>query len=166
MFYSPKKNKKALVTSAALLALFSALNMASPLFGNFMGAVAAVSLVFLVAVLYVLLRFSVGSYAYEITSDTFVITKTTGRKSVTVAALLLGTAYGVVKTPETKEERAAFSEKFGTVDVRMNYYHNIFAKTHVYVTEFNGKTYAFKIEVDDDFAEKLNAAISSKKDFF
>ena len=41
MFYSPKKNKKALVTSAALLALFSALNMASPLFGNFMGAVAA-----------------------------------------------------------------------------------------------------------------------------
>lgn len=166
MFYSPVKNKKGLVVSASLLALFAVLNMTAPLFDGYRGVVSAVSLLFLTSSLYVLIRFSVGRYSYEITSETFVITKTTGKKSVNVASLLLSTAYGVSKTPKTKEEHAALFEKFGKIDVTMSCYHNLFAKTHVYVTEFNGKTYAFKIEIDGEFAKKINDAIDSKKVFF
>jgi len=166
MFYSPKKNKKGLVTSASLLALFSVMNMTAPLFENYRGIVAAVSLLFLASSLYVLIRFSIGRYSYEITSDTFVITKTTGKKSANVAVLLLSTAYGVVKTPKTKEEHASLREKFGQIDVWMSHYNDLFAKTYVYVTEFNGKTYAFRIEIDEGFAKKLNDAIDSKKVFF
>ena len=167
MFYSPVKNKKALVTSAALLAVFAVMNATAPLFRGYSGIVAAVSLVFLAASLYILIRFSVAKYSYEITHDTFVITKTTGQKSVTVANMLLSTAYGVSKMPNTKEERAAFDEKYGKLDVKMSCYHNLFAKTHLYVTEFNGKTYAFLIEIDDEFAAALDGAVrAARKDFF
>ena len=167
MFYSPVKNKKAPVTSAALLAVFTVLNAASPAFKGYSGVVAAASLVFLAASLYILIRFCVGKYSYEITHDTFAITKTTGQKSVTVANMLLSTAYGVTKTPSSPAERAEFGDKFGAIHAKMSCYHNLFAKPHLYVTEFNGKTYAFEIEIDDEFAAALDGAIrSARKDFF
>ena len=163
MFYSPKNNKKGAVTSAALLAICAVLNVISPAFEGYSGAVAAVSVLFLASSLYVLIRFCVGRYSYEITRETFVITKTTGQKSVTVANMLLSTAYGVSKYPKSGAERAAFDEKYGMIDAKMNCCHNLFAKTHLYVTEFNGKTYCFEIEIDDEFAASLSAAVSDAR---
>lgn len=167
MFYSPVKNKKALVTSAALLAVFAVMNATAPVFKGYSGVVAAVSLLFLAASLYILIRFCVGSYSYEITHDTFVITKTTGQKSVTVANLLLSTAYGVSKKPNNAAASAEFKKKYGEISAKMSCYHNLFAKTYFYVTEFNGKTYAFEIEIDDRFAAALDEAVrAARKDFF
>ena len=167
MFYSPKNNKKALVVSAALLIIFSVLNSTAPHFKGYSGIVAAVSLFFVAASLYLLIRFGVGKYSYEITENTLVITKTTGQKSVAVANLLLSMAYGVSKTPENAAERSSFREKYGTISAKMSCYHNLFAKTHLYVTEFNGKTYAFEIEIDDTFASALDGAIqNARKDFY
>lgn len=163
MFYSPKRNKKGFVASAAMLAVFAVMSASSPLFENYRGVVSAVSLIFLVLSLFIMIRFCVSKYAYEITSDTLVITKITGQRKTNVASLLLVTGLGVERTPLSNAERAALAEKYGKIDAKMNCNTNLFAKTYSYITEFNGATYEIMIEIDDTFACELETAVENAR---
>ena len=160
MVYSPKRNKKGFVASAALLAIFAVMSASSPAIENYGGIVSAVSLIFLVLSLFLMIRFCVSKYAYEITSETLVITKITGQRKTNVASLLLITALGVEKTPKTNAERAALTEKYGKIDAKMKCQTNLFAKTYSYITEFNGAVYEILIEADEDFAAALEKAVA------
>lgn len=163
MVYSPKRNKKGFVASAALLAIFAVMSASSPTFENYGGIVSAVSLLFLVASLFLMIRFCASKYAYEITSETLVITKITGQRKTNVASLLLITALGVEKTPKTNAERAALMEKYGKIDAKMNCQTNLFADTYSYVTEFNGAVYEIRIETDETFAAALQRAVAEAR---
>lgn len=163
MVYSPKRNKKGFVASAALLAIFAVMSASSPAIENYGGIVSAVSLLFLVASLFLMIRYCISKYAYEITSETLVITKITGQRKTIVASMLLITALGVEKTPETNAERAALVEKYGKIDAKMDCRTNLFAKTYSYITEFNGAVYEIKIEADEPFAEALRNAVADAR---
>lgn len=163
MFYSPKPDKKGAVTAVSLIllsAVVSAMSRTVPQAGGIFNVAAALVIT---AALFITIRFVISGYVYEITSDSLVVTKITGQRKTTVASLSLSEGVGVAAKPKTAEERAVFLAHFGKTDARMNFCRNLFAKSYVFVSYFNGKKYEILFETDEEFAKYLeNAVIAAR----
>lgn len=163
MFYAPKPNKKGWLTSLSLILMSVVVSSMSQTvkFGG--GIFNVASAVLLTAALFISVRYVISNYVYEITSDSFAVTKITGRRKTVVASLSLSEAIGISKRPKTKDERADFHSRFGKTDARMNFCRNLFADSYVLVSNFNGKKYEILLEVNAQFAHMIESAVSSAR---
>ena len=165
MFYSPKQNKKAVVTASVLLALSVIVLALRNVFTQGGVYISIGVMAFLTGAMFITVRFVITRYTYEITSDSLVITKIVGQRKQTAAALSLKTGRGVCARPTDAKTRQAFAEKFGKTDSRMSFTQNIFAKGFVYVAEFNGRVIEFIIECDEEFAAALSRSVEDVKSY-
>ena len=164
MSYFPKQNKKAALTAVFILVLSVIVLSLKNVFPSAGIYVSIGSVALLTASLFITIRFVITHYAYEITSDSLIITKTVGQRKQTAASILLKTGKGICQRPKSAEQKREFSEKFGKTDSRLSFTQNIFCSQYVYVTEFNGRIYEILLECDDEFAEALNGAVLSARE--
>ena len=163
MFYSPKQNKKALLTAALMLALSVVVLALRSVFSSAGLYISIGVMIFLTAAIFITVRFVITKYVYEITSDSLVITKIVGQRKQTAAALLLETGMGIAPRPKGADKKREFSEKFGRTDSRMSYTQNIFSNGYIYVTEFNGRIFEIILECSEEFASALSAAVDEAR---
>lgn len=161
--YSPKKNSKAKISALMLILLSVIIAAAGGYAESYSGIFSVVAMISLVGALYITTKFVIASYTYEISGDDLLIIKTVGAKKSTIAAISLKTGYGIMKKPSTKEEKDAFTARFGHTDLRLGYLQNIGAEVYVYVTEFNGKKYEIYLETGEDFARVIADAVISAR---
>ena len=113
----------------------------------------------LTAAFYIAYRYTMTEMVYIVEGDTFSITETVGRKTVTVCALNLSTAKALMKYSDYKKDKKAF----GMIDKKYNYCQNMCADCWCYISEFNGLTTLVKFEPNDIFAAKMKDSIEQSK---
>ena len=110
-------------------------------------------------------RYHLTTFRYMVTEEDFIITKRLGKRVQTVCCLSLSTMIGIEKTPKTKEEKAAFLNRYGKPPIRYNYCQSLMPKTsYCILFDFNGKSAQIVFEGNDRMAQHLRAYICSKKE--
>ena len=104
-------------------------------------------------------RYTMTEMVYAVDGDSFTITKTVGKKTVTVCSLDLSTAKAFM---DEKEYRAN-KKTLGYIDKKYNYTQNICGSYRYYICEFNGLTLLVKFEPNDIFAAKMEQSIYDSK---
>lgn len=139
MKYTPKKDNSAkLISFAAILSaalLFATAILELPYRVLFEFAAFLLS----VFSFWLLYRYVFTTYTYHIEKDNFIVTKKTGSRISFVCNLTMHMSLTICKTPKTKAEWDAVTEKYGPVTVRYRFLQVIRPKeTFSYFFEFNG----------------------------
>lgn len=119
-------------------------------------------LMFLVGLTYaffIAYRYTMTEMVYAVDGDSFTVTKTVGKKSVTVCSLDLSTAVALVD----EKEYEANKKTYGYIDKKYNYVQNICGNYWYYICEFNGLTLLVAFEPNDIFAAKMKQSIYDSK---
>ncbi len=110
-------------------------------------------------------RYHLTTYRYLVTEEDFIITKRMGKRVQTVCSLSLSTMIGVEKTPKTKEEKAAFVQRYGKPPIRYNYCQSLAPKTsYCILFDFNGRCAQIVFEGNEPMAQHLKEYLRTKKE--
>ena len=158
MFYSPKQDKKAIITSIVVIILSVLIVSLSGLFPGWSGVINIAGMAVLTGATFVTVRYSIYKYAYQITSTDLIVTRTAYKRTQTVAVLALSEGVGVYKRPKNAKEKSEIPDEMKKTDGRMNFCQNLFAEPYVFTTRFNGRLIEILIEADEEFARALKEA--------
>ena len=110
-------------------------------------------------------RYYLTTFRYMVTEDDFIITKRLGKRVQTVCCLSLSTMIGVEKTPKTKEEKAAFVQRYGKPPIRYNYCQSLSPKiSYCILFDFNGRCAQIVFEGNERMVNHLQQCARSKKE--
>ncbi len=110
-------------------------------------------------------RYYLTSFRYVIDDKNFIITKRMGKRVQTVCNLSLSTLIDIEKTPQTKEEKEAFRNRFRRSPIRYNYCQSLQPKTSYRIFfEFNGKVAEIAFEPNEAMVLCIREKIRSKKE--
>ena len=160
MKYTPEKNKTAKLISLAALLVACALIGTLFLKVRYQVVYEVIALLFYLFSFELLYRFVFTTYTYIIDEGNFIVMKQTGKRQMYVCNIAMSTALApLVRTPKTKEERAAFAERFGRVKIRYNYCQVIAPKeTYSYLFEFNGETAEIVFQPNEEMRAMIRTA--------
>ena len=159
MKYTPEKNKTAKLISLAALLVACALIGTLFLKVRYQVVYEVIALLFYLFSFELLYRYVLITYTYIIDEGNFIVMKQTGKRQIYVCNLAMSTAIELVKTPKTKEEKAAFAERFGRVKIRYNYCQVITPKeTYSYLFEFNGETVEIVFQPNEEMRAMIRTA--------
>lgn len=113
----------------------------------------------------VLNRYYLTTFRYMVTEEDFIITKRLGKRVQTVCCLSLSTLTGVERTPKTKEEKAAFVQRYGKPPIRYHYCQSLAPKvSYCVLFDFNGRTAQIVFEPNEQMVRYLQQYICAKKE--
>ena len=159
----PKETKNAAVFAGMFIFATAALWIISGFIHNFnfrmiyrfSGLITAMTAVQVTA------RFIMSGYTYILDRTGFIVVRINGKKSAQLCNITLETALGV---SEKNQKFAEIADKFGKIDVRMNFCQNLFSyKTYSYIFDFNGKKTLIKFEADENFIAEMKKRIEYAK---
>ena len=166
MEYIPPKGKKGQRLSVVLVVIAClGLIVASVLDVPYRVFYQAVAVFIYIFSFELLNRYHLTTYRYMITEEDFIITKRLGKRVQTVCCLSLSTMIGIEKTPKTKEEKAAFVNRYGKPPIRYNYCQSLAPKTsYCILFDFNGRCAQIVFEGDERMEQYLKTYLRTKKE--
>ncbi len=150
MRYMPPKLKRSGIWSFLLMLAGITLYISSAFVPKYVSVVQAVSFAFFAFSIYIITRYVLTSYYYEIDGENFRIVKVTGKKNEPMCNISLRTK-GEVKTPKDKRKATR---------IRYDYTRNFTPNDkYIYCFEWNGKDAEIVFEPNADFVAFMNAKI-------
>ena len=165
MNHTPQKNKAAKYLSFACMILGCLLVATVFMDVPYKVIFEFIALVFYVLSFELMFRFSYTTYTYTLENGNFIVSRRTGQKRQTVCNVSMRTAIDIVKTPKTKEEKAAFAARFGMAKIRYNYSQVIMPKeTYSYLFRFNGELAEVVFQPNEEMVAAIRTALLSRND--
>ncbi len=165
MNHTPQKNKTAKYFSFACMLLGCLLVATVFLDVPYKVIFEFIALIFYVLSFELMFRFGYTTYTYTLEDGNFIVSRRTGQKRQTVCNVSMRTAIDIVKTPKTKEEKAAFAARFGRAKIRYNYSQVMMPKeTYSYLFRFNGEIAEIVFEPSEEMVTAIRAVLLSRND--
>lgn len=150
MRYMPPKLKRSGVWSFLLMLAGISLYVSSAFVPKYVSVVQAVSFAFFAFSIYIITRYVLTSYYYEIDGENFRIVKITGKKNEPMCNISLRTK-GEVKSPKDKRKPTR---------IRYDYTRNFMPNDkYIYCFIWNGRDAEIVFEPSADFVAFMNARI-------
>lgn len=165
MNHTPPKNKTAKYLSFVCMILGCLLIATIFLDVPYKVIFEVIALIFYVLSFELMFRYGYTTFTYTLEDGNFIVSKRTGQKRQTVCNVSMRTAVDLVKTPKTKEEKDAFSSRFGRVKIRYNYCQIMMPKeSYSYLFRFNGELAEIIFEPNDEMIDAIRAALQAESE--
>ncbi len=154
--YTPPKQKRSATWSLLFILAGMALYIASAFIPRFISIVQIASLAFIAAGIWILSRYVLVYYYYELDGENFRVIKVNGKKHTTMCNLSLRTA--------TELKKLEKGEKKPRASVRYDYMRNFMAdEKYIYIFEWNGQKAFITFEPNKEFFELMKYRIEEVK---